>query len=195
MLAPALLNLAVLPLLTGRTSEASASGIGLVAMWVFAGAAYAIARWAHLDVGMHAPKRRDVLVAVCLGIVLMLVVPLLSVLGSVLAPESGLASRGSLGVVIAGVVTAAVTEEVLFRGVGITVLQRAGVPVWFAALVSLFAFALVHVGSWPLPHVLFVVLPLGAALTWCYVRFRNLPGVIVAHAIVDAPLVVLALAG
>lgn len=195
MFAPALLNL-VLLLLTGEDPSGTAAPlVGLLGMWVFAGAAYALARSSRLEIGMLAPHRRGWILAVGLGVVLMLAVPVLSMIGAAFTADSGLGSRGSVGIVIAGVVTAAVTEEVIFRGVGITALENAGVPTRGAALVSLFAFALVHIASWPLAHVLFVVLPLGAVLTWCYVRFRNLPVVIVAHALVDAPLVVFALAG
>lgn len=195
MFAPALLNLALLLVFGEDASGTIASLVGLAIMWVLALAAFALARSFRLEIGMRAPNRRGWLIAVGLGIVLMLAVPVLSMVGAAFTPGSGLGSRGSVGIVIAGVITAAVTEEVIFRGVGITALEDLGVPTWAAALVSLFAFMLVHIASWPPAHVLFVVLPLGAALTWCYVRLRNLPVVIVTHALVDVPLVVFALAG
>ena len=195
MLAPVVLNL-VLLLPSGQQRPGTAvTLVGLVGIWIFAGGGYALARSAGLEIGMRAPGRRGWLVAVGLGVVLMLAVPVLSMIQASVTASSPLGSRGPAGIVLAGVITAAVTEEVLFRGVGVTALEAVGVPTWAAALVSLFAFALTHIATWPAAHVLFVVLPLGAVLTWCYTRFRNLPMLILAHALVDAPLVFLALAG
>lgn len=192
LIAPLLVNL-VLYRLVGDPSEA-ALGWGLAAMWVIAAGALLLARVGRWNIGLNRPGKRGWIVAIVAGVVFMLLVPVLSLAGAALFPQEALGSRGTLVLVIAGVVTAAVTEEVIFRGVGITGLQKAGLPTWAAAALSLVAFTLTHVMSWPLPHVLLVALPLGAALTWLYLRYRNLWVVIIAHAIVDAPLIVLSLA-
>lgn len=54
-------------------------------------------------------------------------------------------------------------------------------------------FVVAHLGSWSLAHIVGVVVPLGALMTWLYLWRRNLTVNIIAHAIIDAPLVVLAL--
>lgn len=187
VMVPMLLNLGIYS--RGGDPGTAALAWGLAIMWVLAIAALLFAHFARLSIGLSRPDRRGWIVAIVVGVALMLMVPLLSMLAAILVPQSGLGSRGTLWLVIAGVVTAAVTEEVIFRGVGITTLEKAGLPTWGAAGLSLLAFALVHVASWPLAHVMLVALPLGAALTWCYVRYRNLWVVIIAHAIVDAPLI------
>lgn len=195
LLAPAVINLAVLPLFPGGRTGTVAVVAGLTAMWLLALVAWAMARSAGVNIGWRAPDRRGWLVAAGLGVALMLAVPLLSLAAGALAPQSVTQPRGTVAVVLAGVLTAAITEEVLFRGVGVSTLEAAGRSTRLAAALSLGAFALAHVGSWPISHVLLVALPLGTALTWCFVRLRNLPVVMVAHAIIDAPLVVFAAVG
>jgi hypothetical protein len=65
---------------------------------------------------------------------------------------------------------------------------------WIAVAVSLAAFVALHLPTWSLPHVLGIVLPMGAVLTGLYLWKRNLPFVITVHLTFNAPLVVLALA-
>lgn len=195
LLAPAVINLAVLPFFPGGRTGTVAIAAGLTAMWLLALAAWAMARSVGVDIGLRAPDRRGWLVAAGLGVALMLAVPLLSLAGGTLASQSVTQPRGTVAVVLAGVLTAAITEEVLFRGAGVSTFEAAGLSTRLAAALSLGAFALAHLGSWPISHVLLVTVPLGAALTWCFVHVRNLPVVMVAHAIIDAPLVVFAAAG
>lgn len=97
--------------------------------------------------------RGDLGIAVLAGIIGALCVPLLALGVAILLGETGTIEVAAtpLVLLIAGVVTAAVTEEVLFRAV-----------------------------------------PLGLLLGLLYLWRRNLLVVIIAHLLIDAPLIVLA---
>ncbi|WP_269518776.1 CPBP family intramembrane glutamic endopeptidase [Brachybacterium phenoliresistens] len=95
---------------------------------------------------------------------------------------------------VAGVLTAAVTEEVIFRAVPMELLLRRRFPSWAAVLVPLIAFTLAHAGSWSPAHVVGVVMPLGLLLGLVYLRWRSLGMCMVVHLLVDAPLVLVAIA-
>lgn len=83
------------------------------------------------------------------------------------------------------VLTAAVTEEVLYRGVGIAVGALLFGNILIAAAVSLAAFVVTHLGSWSLRHLPLVTI-LGGVLTGLYLFNGDLASVIVAHFIADA---------
>lgn len=197
MLVPVVLVLLVLPAMPGGRTGAAATVLGLVGMWVTAALAVRVARRPPpLRLGLGRPARLDLLVALGAGVCLMLAVPALSVVGTLLMPaQKGyeLVGGAHWPVVLAGVVTAAVTEEIVFRGAGITALEAAGARTWVAAGICLVLFVLTHSGGWPLSHVLFVVLPFGLALTGLFVWRRSLWVVMLAHLLVDLPLVALAL--
>lgn len=82
------------------------------------------------------------------------------------------------------VVTAAVTEEVLYRGYAIGVGQHLLGSVWLACALSVAAFTLAHI-RWGLAHLLPVLF--GALIfTLLFALSHNLWTCIIAHAIVDA---------
>ncbi|MGP3533625.1 CPBP family intramembrane glutamic endopeptidase [Microbacterium sp. RD1] len=176
---------------------------GLAALWLLAaGIAFATVRierrgWAGL--GVVRTRARTLLLAGALGVVLLLLVPALSLVAGMVLPTGGgdVAAAGARPglIVLAAVLTAAVTEEVLFRAYPIERLAALTGSPWPGVVLGTIAFTVLHAGSWSPAHVIGVVLPLGALLALIYVWRRNLLVVIVAHLITDAPLIILAFAG
>lgn len=151
------------------------------------------------SIGLRSTSARRLLVAAGTGIALSLLVPLLSVAAGRLLPGSGAgtiedAVARSWVLLLAAVVTAAVTEEVLFRGYAMERLLSATGSRWPAVAVPLVPFTVLHAGGWDTAHVVGVVVPLGLALSLLYLWTRDLVVVVVAHFFVDVPLVVLAAA-
>ncbi len=175
--------------------------VGLSALWVLAIIAVMIATrgeargWA--DIGVHRPRARDVLLGLGLGIGLMLLVPLLSLGAGLILPTTGggiiEATAQPWPIILIAIVTAAVTEEVLFRAYPIEGLKRVTGSLWPGAAVGLVAFTVLHAGGWSPAHVLGVVLPLGLLLALIYVWRRSLLVVIIAHFVTDLPLLVVAI--
>ncbi len=93
---------------------------------------------------------------------------------------------GGLGMAIALVVVAPLTEELLFRGLILRgFMQRYGtVP---AVLLSTLLFALVHVN----PYQFASAITMGVFLAWLFVRTRSLWPCIIAHALFNCHLIVL----
>jgi uncharacterized protein len=85
---------------------------------------------------------------------------------------------------VASVIRAGVSEEVLFRGYPIERLQELTGSRTLAALIPLLLFALAHVGPWGWPHLLVAAVG-GGLLTLLYLWRRNLWVNILCHSIVD----------
>ena len=81
-------------------------------------------------------------------------------------------------------VTAVVTEEVLYRGYAIGVGQYLLGGIWLACIASVVAFTLGHI-KWGLAHLLPVFVA-ALTLTLLFAFTQNLWACIIAHAIVDA---------
>lgn len=81
------------------------------------------------------------------------------------------------------VMTAAVTEEVLYRAYAVGVGQLLLGSVWAACVVSVAAFTLAHY-KWGTAHMMSVLVP-AVAFTLLFVLTRNVWLCIVVHAIVD----------
>ncbi len=97
----------------------------------------------------------------------------------------------SLWVRLLILITAAVTEEVLYRGYPITTLQAVGGSLTFAILLPLAVFVIVHLPGWGWSHLVFVTAA-GGVLTLLFVLKGSLWSNIIAHAVIDAvPLVIL----
>jgi membrane protease YdiL (CAAX protease family) len=199
---PPVLALVVAPRLAGLGTLGTA--VNLAAMWALAVALFA---WARLRgersaaaLGMVALPARWVLIGVGVGVGLAMIIPLLSSAAAMVLPS---AASGSIGdaaggtpplVLIAAVVTAAFTEEFVFRSYALDALaERTGSPL-LAALVSLAAFTATHMGAWNAAHIAGVVIPLGAVLTALYLWRRNLWLNVLVHLLIDLPLVVMAAA-
>ncbi len=169
--------------------------LGLAGMWVilFLLAIYVkkVEHRGFYSIGWQAIKVRRLFFAVGLGILLSLWAPLVYALRSwwsAPADEQMDLLRHSPGVLLLGVITAAVTEEVLLRAYPLKRLRELTGNQVSGFVLSLGTFVLIHAGSWDLFHVLGVVLPLGLILTLLYLRTRNLPFLIAVHLVIDLPM-------
>jgi membrane protease YdiL (CAAX protease family) len=93
---------------------------------------------------------------------------------------------------IAAVITAGVTEEIVFRGYPIERLGEMSGNPWLALLVPLAVFTLAHLSGWSASHLLSVLIG-GAILTGLYVWQHDLVACMIAHTIIDMPIVFLPL--
>jgi uncharacterized protein len=87
------------------------------------------------------------------------------------------------------VVTAGVTEEILYRGYAIGLGRDLFGSVWVAATLSLLVFTLAHL-NWRASHLISVAVA-GGALTILFVLSRDLAACILAHTLVDGVAVAL----
>ncbi len=139
------------------------------------------------------------LAAVGLGVLLSLLVPVLTLLVSKVFPSSNsgsvtqVASNYSWWILLLSVITAGVTEEILFRGYPLERLQEITGNKWISGLISMVFFVAVHATGWNLAHIVGVVIPLGIILTGLYFWQRNLLFVMIVHVVIDLPLVFIAL--
>ena len=95
--------------------------------------------------------------------------------------------------ILASIITAAITEEVLFRAYPLERLYELTGSNWIGIAVSLGAFLLLHSQSWNLLHILGVVMPLGVLVTIIYLKTRSLLFVIIVHLVIDFPLFITSL--
>jgi membrane protease YdiL (CAAX protease family) len=96
-------------------------------------------------------------------------------------------------VMIPAWITGSFTEEVLFRSYSIERLAQIVGRRWLAGLITLVAFALLHLLTWDWIHVLTAVLPGSILLTLLYLWRRSLAFVVIVHAVINAPLLLLPL--
>lgn len=203
VLAAALLYpLLVAPAIFGTATTTTATLVGLAAMWCVAAAAIAyvtrVERRPLASIGVARISRAHVLQALAIGIALSLTVPVLSLLAATVLPASpdgsiAAATRIPWWLMLLAVVSAAVTEEIVFRGYALERLLAWTGSRWLASAIALACFTAIHAGGWNAAHVVGVVLPLGVALTLLYWWRRSVPFVIIVHAAVNMPLVVMSL--
>ena len=191
-----------LPLLDKVLSDQNLSLVGLALVWVLTVILLGIVKFGEKrpfnSIGFKLITFKEVLLAVGIGIVLSLAVPVLTLLISQIIPagEGGIddvASATPWWLLLFSVLTAGITEEILFRGYLIERLGELSSKKILIVFVSVVAFVIPHMLSWNLAHVLGVVLPLGLILTLIYLRKRNLVFNIIIHIVIDLPLVVIAL--
>jgi CAAX protease family protein len=87
------------------------------------------------------------------------------------------------------VMTAGVTEEILYRGYAVGLGQDLFGSVWVAASLSLLVFTLAHL-NWRASHLISVAVA-GGAVTVLFVLSRDLAACILAHTLVDGVAVAL----
>lgn len=139
------------------------------------------------------------LMAVGLGVLLSLLVPVFTLLVSYIFPQSNsgtltqVVSNYSWWILLLSVLTAGITEEILFRGYPLERLREITGNKWISGLVSLVFFVAVHATGWNITHIIGVVLPLGTILTGLYFWKRNLLFVMIVHVVIDLPLVFMSL--
>jgi uncharacterized protein len=203
LVGPFVVQLVLAPTLLRSEVRSSTAVLLSQGMLLLAGAVIAISRgwerkpWSWL--GLCPISWRAALLAVALGVALGITVPALTMAVNRLLPPSpggtvqSLAGSGSAWLLLVGVLTASVTEELLFRAYPIERLTRLTGSRWPGALLSLAAFVAFHLQGWNLGHVVGVVLPLGAVLTGLYLWRRNLLFMIITHLVLDLPIVLIAL--
>ena len=153
------------------------------------------------SIGLVAIHWKQILLAVGIGIFLSSTVPLLTMLASKIIPAtdegsiSAVAESVSPLLLLASVITAGITEEILYRGFPIGRLSEITGSTWLAVLVAVFAFTLPHFLGWNLAHVIGVVLPLGVVLSLLYLWKGNLLLNMIVHMMVNLPLVFIAMTG
>lgn len=171
---------------------------GLVAMWAVAVTLFLTMRSSPVP-SLETRVRlgwADAGIAVGVGIAGALLVPVLTLGAAQVLGQTELVATAQAvptPLLVASILTAAVTEEVIYRAAPIELLRARRAPDWLVFVLPWAMFVVAHLGSWNLAHVVGVVMPLGALLTALYLWRRNLTVNITAHAIIDAPLIVVAL--
>jgi membrane protease YdiL (CAAX protease family) len=88
------------------------------------------------------------------------------------------------------VLTAGITEEIMFRGYPIERLAELSGSLWLAALIPLTIFTLAHMGGWTLSHLVGVLFG-GGLLTGLYLWQRDLAACMIAHVLIDSLIIFL----
>lgn len=151
------------------------------------------------SIGWEALSWKSSFLAIGLGVFLSLLVPALTFLVSSIIKSSDSGSITQVAtsfpwwVILLSVITAGVTEEILFRGYSISRLIEKTGNKWMSAIISLIFFICIHSSGWNLAHIIGVVIPLGAILTGLFLWKRNLLFVIIVHIMIDLPLVFISL--
>jgi len=178
--------------------------MGLFVMWFLAVAVVLLTLWAEKrplsSIGWESPTVKLTLIGVGLGVLLSLTVPALSVLSGMMIPSD---EKGSIEsavqisgfIMLAGVITAGITEEILYRGYALERLLDWTGSKWISSIISLVFFTVLHISGWNMAHIVGVVIPLGAAMIALYWWKRNLILVIIVHIVINLPLVFLAFSG
>jgi membrane protease YdiL (CAAX protease family) len=200
----ALLSLPVIGMLTSNFPEQTRAIWGLALTWIAAIVLLILIKYGEgrpfTSVGFSPITIKEGLLAIGIGIVLSISVPLLTLLASQLLPSATDGSildatvQNSWLMLLMGVLTAGITEEIIFRGYLIERLDELTGRPFIAVGVSVLAFALPHILNWNITHVVGVVLPLGLILTWLYLWKRNIIFNMIVHIVIDLPLVFIALA-
>lgn len=151
------------------------------------------------SIGWEVLSWKLILLAIGLGVLLSLLVPVLTLLISLIIKPSDTGSISQVAssfpwwVILLSVITAGVTEEILFRAYPLSrLLEKIGNK-WLSAIISLIFFVFIHSTGWNLAHIIGVVIPLGAILTGLFLWKRNLLFVIIVHIMIDLPLVFISL--
>lgn len=178
----------------------------LVGFGIFWGLAFAVLGFTHAienrplaTIGWKSLSWKSALMAVGLGFLLSLLVPMFTLLINNIFPQSNsgtltqVVSNYSWWILLLSVLTAGITEEILFRGYPLERLQEVTGNKWISGLVSLVFFVAVHAMGWNIAHIIGVVLPLGAILTGLYFWRRNLLFVMIVHVVINLPLVFMSL--
>jgi membrane protease YdiL (CAAX protease family) len=88
------------------------------------------------------------------------------------------------------VLTAGITEEIMFRGYPIERLLEITGNLWLSAAIPLAVFVFAHLSAWSLGHLVGVFFG-GAVLTGLYLWQRDLVACMIAHALIDSLIIFL----
>ena len=173
---------------------------GLLMMWLLVLSILVITRHGEnltlSSLGLNWPTRGMVFQAIGIGLLLMLTVPILSIFASSVIPGEGSSVETVTQIpwwlMLCSVLTAGITEEILFRGYALERLENLTGNKLFSSVIALIFFVLVHTGGWNMAHVVGVVMPLGIALILLYWWKRNTVMLMIIHVIINLPMVFLA---
>ena len=191
-----------LPALSTRLSEQSLTFLGLILIWILVASLLVIIKWGEKrplsSIGYKSISLKEIIIAIVIGVVLSLTVPLLTILTSQIIPSTpggidDITSTTSWWLILISIITAGIAEEIVFRGYIIERISKITMKNWIGVVISVVAFILPHTISWNLTHVIGVVLPLGIILSGLYLWKRNLFFNMIVHIVIDLPLVVIAL--
>ena len=183
-------------------AERIGTAIGLWAITVLLGLLVVFAERKPLSsIGFSRPSWVAVLLGVGGAIVGVLLFPICAALlkaAGIAYPAMGAMATMAvlpLGARLIILISAAVTEETIYRGYAITRLGALTGSRWIAALISLAVFVALHLPAWGLAHLLYVT-SVGGLLTVLFVWRKNLWTNIIAHGLIDAvPLLLLPMLG
>ncbi len=182
--------------------EPTATLIGLLFMWMATFLLLAHIVFAENEplesIGWHPLTVKQWLAALGIGVLCSLLVPALYFAMSLVIalPNGGdvlTQTEHPSWVILAGIFTAAVTEEILLRAYPIERFAAIFENQWIGVCISLLVFVSLHAENWSMPHVLGVVLPLGIILSLLYLKTRSVLFVIIVHFMVDLPLWVMSI--
>lgn len=185
-----------------RLPEQNLAFLGLILIWILVVILLIIVRngekRAFSSIGFKSISGKEILLAVGVGIVLSLTVPLFTLIASQVIPANSagiddVVSNTSWWLIFVSILTAGITEEIVFRGYIIERMVEITKKNWIGILVSVIAFVLPHTMSWNMTHVIAVVLPLGLILSGLYLWKRNVVFNMIVHIVIDFPLVVMAM--
>ncbi len=201
---PVLYTLYISPVfLKPKVEEPAFTFINFAVFWLLAFGVILFTRKSEnrpfVSIGWKNLSWKEIFTAIGLGILLSVLVPVLSLLASKIIPATDegtittVTTNYSWWILLLGVLTAGITEEILFRGYPLERLLEYTNNKWLSGLVSLVFFVAVHAAGWNITHIIGVVIPLGIALTALYFWKRNLLFVMIIHLVIDLPLVLLSL--
>jgi uncharacterized protein len=204
LVAPAFFTLLIIPLaINPKVIEPFSTLVSLGILWGLAIAVLGFTRTIEkrpmASIGWKPLDWQSALLAVGFGIVLSLLVPVLTLLASRIFPPSDVGTIAEVAsdypwwLLLLSVLTAGITEEILFRGYPLERLQEFTGSKWISGIISLIFFVAVHATGWNIAHIVGVVLPLGVILTILYFWKQNLKIVMIVHVVINLPLVFMAL--
>lgn len=177
--------------------------VGLVGFWIVALVLILLVKKyekrALSSIGIFKTSFKTIAFGAILGILLSVTVPLCTLLINKILPAQTTtdvinnALQLSVPLLFFSIITAAITEELIFRGYLLTRLLDRGINKHICAFISIIPFSLIHLNNWSLNHIFGVVLPLGILLTYLYMWKRNLVFVMLVHFFIDVPLIIIAL--
>lgn len=201
LIAPSLYVLLVGPyLFDSFPNQAAEIVTGLLLMWLLAIGILVITRHGEnltlSSLGLIWPTKKMIFQAIGIGLLLMLAVPVLSIIASAIVNEE----NGSMETVthlpwwlmLCSILTAGITEEILFRGYALERLENLTGNKFFSSVIALIFFVLVHVGGWNIAHVIGVVVPLGVVLILLYWWKRNTIMLMIIHITINLPMIFMA---
>lgn len=191
-----------MPLLDKVMTDQGLSILGLILVWLLSALLLVIVKFGEKQsfdsIGFKPITFKEVLLAIGIGIVLSIAVPVLTLLISQILPASDggmetVAANTTWWLMLISILTAGITEEIIFRGYLIERVDEISSKKVLGLIISVIAFVLPHTLSWNLTHVIAVVIPMGTLLALIYLWKRNLVLNMIIHIVIDLPLVVMAL--